>query len=157
MEEDLVSQGSDSEKRKGAEEHSSLYSFLYDCFPVYLSFGMTPHEYWEEDGDLAIYYRKAEEHRQEKLNWQLHLQGMYIYEAICCASPLFNPFAKDRKPIPYRATPYGVEDETETSKDAQTKKAMDVFSAWAVSYNERIREETVNAGSQSNKTEIPSG
>jgi len=147
MEEDLVSQGSDSDKRKGAGDSSSLSSYLYECLPVYMAMGMTPYEYWEEDSDLAIYYRKAEEIRQEKLNWQLHLQGMYFYEAICCASPVFNPYAKKgTKPIPYRSVPYGVEEKESANKDAQTRKAMDIFSAWAARYN-NSRKELENAGS----------
>ena len=145
MEEDLVSQGSDSEKRKGAEDSSSLSSLLEDTFPYYMAMGMSFHEYWEGDSDLAVYYRKAEEIRQEKLNWQLHLQGMYIYEAICCASPIFNPYAKKgTKPIPYPSVPYGVQMNESVDKTAQTKRAMDVFSAWASRYNDR--REAENAG-----------
>ena len=144
MEEDLVSQGSDSKKRKGAEDSSSLSSYLEECCPVYMAMGMTPHEYWEEDCELAVFYRKAEEHRQEKLNWQL--QGMYFYEAICDASPIFNPYAKrGTKPIPYPTKPYGVVEDEEIDKTAQTKKAMAVFSAWASRYNDR--REVNNAGS----------
>lgn len=147
MEEDLVSQGSDSEKRKGAEDSSSLCSYLEECCPVFMAMGMTLHEYWEEDSDLVLYYRRAEEIRQEKLNWQLHLQGMYIYEAICDSSPIFNPYAKKgTKPIPYRTKPYGVETDEHIDKTAQTKKAMDVFSAWASRFNSS-RKEAENAGS----------
>lgn len=137
MEEDLVSQGSDSEKRKGAGmDSSSLSSLLYECFPEYLSIGMTVEQYWEGDGDLAIYFREAEKHRQEKLNWQLHLQGLYIYDAICCASPIFNPYAKrGTKPIPYPSLPYGVQKEEEIDKTAQTRRAMEIFSAWAIRHN----------------------
>ena len=148
MEEDLVSQGSDSEERKGAEDSSSLSSFLYECFPYYLVIGMTPEQYWEEDGDLPIYYRKADEYRQERINWQLHLQGMYVYEAICDASPIFNPLAKKgTKPIPYRSVPYGVEElRAEIDKDAQTRKAMQIFSAKVEKFNENFRR-AENAGS----------
>lgn len=154
MEEDLVSQGSDSEMRKGAvEDSSSLISYLYECLPVFMSIGMPMAEYWEGDGDLVIYYRKAEELRQERLNWQLHLQGMYVYEAICCASPIFNPLVKKAKPIPYRSLPYGVEEKEHIDKTAQTKKAMDVFLARVTEFN-KSREETLNAGSESIKTEI---
>ena len=147
MEEDLVSQGSDSEKRKGAEDSSSLCSYLEECCPIFMSMGMTLYEYWEGPGELVLYYKRAEEIRQERLNWQLHLQGMYFYEAMCCASPIFNPYAKKgTKPIPYRTTPYGVEADEHIDKTAQTKKAMDVFSAWASRYNQS-RKEIENAGS----------
>ena len=142
MEEDLVSQGSDSEKRKGAEDSSSLSSYLEECCPHYLAIGMSLHEYWEEDGDLVVYYRKAEEIRQDKLNWQLHLQGLYIYEAICDASPIFNPYAKKgTKPIPYRSTPYGVEEKAVIDKTEQTKRAMELFSAHVAKFNENFRKE----------------
>lgn len=155
MEEDLVSQGSDSEKRKGAEDSSSLSSYLYECLPIYMSIGMTYDEYWEGEADLPIYYRKAEKLRQEKLNWQLHLQGMYIYEAICDASPIFNPYAKrGTKPIPYRSVPYGVEESTHVDKDAQTKRAMDIFYARVTRFNENFRKEAENAGIDIPKTEI---
>lgn len=147
MEEDLVSQGSDSEKRKGAEDSSSLYSYLEESCPVFMAMGMTLYEYWEGPGELAVYYRKAEEIRQEKLNWQLHLQGMYFYEAICDASPIFNPYAKKgTRPIPYPSKPYGVEVDEHIDKTAQTKKAMAVFSAWASRYNDS-RKGAENAGS----------
>ena len=147
MEEDLVSQGSDSEKRKGAEDSSSLSSYLEECCPYYMAMGMSLHEYWEEDGDLAVYYRKAEEIRQERLNWQMHLQGMYVYEALCDASPIFNPFAKrGTKPVPYRSTPYGVEESKVISKTDQTRRAMEVFSAQVAKFNEKFLGEEVNNG-----------
>ena len=95
---------------------------------------------------MAIYYRKAEEIREEKLNWQLHLQGMYVYEAICDASPILRAFAKrGTKPIPYPSVPYGVEVSDKEDRDAQTRKAMEVFSSWAIRYNQR--RELENAGS----------
>ena len=147
MEEDLVSQGSDSEKRKGAEDSSSLSSYLYESLPYYMSIGMTYTEYWEEDGDLPIYYREAEKMRIEKMNWQAHLQGMYIYEAICDASPILNPFAKKgTKPLPYPSVPYGATESTHVDKDAQTKKAMDIFSARVAQFNENFRKEIEDAG-----------
>ena len=111
-----------------------------------MAMGMTLHEFWEEDCELAVFYRKAEEYRQEKLNWQLHLQGMYFYEALCDASPIFNPYAKKgTKPIPYRSLPYGVTETEEINKTEQTRKAMEVFSAWVSRYNDR--REASNAGS----------
>ena len=113
-----------------------------------MAMGMSYQEYWYGDGELAVYYRKAEEHRQEKLNWQLHLQGMYIYEALCDASPIFNPFAKKgTKPVPYRLVPYGVEEPKVINKTEQTRKAMEVFSARVSKFNEKFREEAKDAGS----------
>lgn len=104
-----------------------------------MAMGMTYHEYWEEDSDLAMYYRKADEIRQDKLNWQLHLQGLYVYEAVCDASPLFQPFVKKgTKPIPYRSLPYGVEEPKEVNKTEQTRRAMEVFSTQVARFNEKF-------------------
>lgn len=140
MEEDLVSQGSDSEKRKGAgtDYSTSLCSFLYDSLALFLSIGMTSQEFWEEDGDLAICYRKAEEYRQDRANWFAHLQGLYIYEAICDVAPILNPLAKKgTKARPYPSRPYGADQDIKIDKKAQTEKARDVFFAWAIRFNER--------------------
>lgn len=85
--------------------------------------------------------------RIEKMNWQAHLQGMYIYEAICDASPILNPFAKKgTKPLPYPSVPYGATESTHVDKDAQTKKAMDIFSARVAQFNENFRKEIEDAG-----------
>lgn len=65
---------------------------------------------------------------------------MYFYEALCDASPIFNPFAKKgTKPIPYRSLPYGVEEPKVVNKTEQTKKAMEVFSAQVARYNESFK------------------
>ena len=44
-------------------------------------------------------YRKAEELRKERVNQEMWLQGMYIYDAISRLSPILRAFAKrERKP-----------------------------------------------------------
>ena len=55
---------------------------------------MTYEQFWEQDSDLVIYYRKAHEIRLEQQNWNAWLHGMYIYEAIADISPILHPFAK---------------------------------------------------------------
>ena len=99
---------------EGGEHKSSAPSFtytekFYECFPYYLSIGMTPEQYWEGDPTLAKYYRKADEIRKERLNEELWLQGMYIYEALCDVSPVLHSFAKKgTKPHPYSEKPYSI-------------------------------------------------
>ena len=73
-----------------------------DLFPYYLSIGMSSDEFWRGDVFLAKAYRKAQRLREDMMNQQYWLQGMYFYEAICDASPIFNPYAKrGTKPHPY--------------------------------------------------------
>ena len=97
---------------EGSERDSSLPSItyterFYEQFPYYLAIGMTPEQYWDGDPALAKYYRQADELKLERLNQQLWLQGMYVYEAICDASPILRAFAKKgTKPHPFTEKPY---------------------------------------------------
>jgi hypothetical protein len=86
---------------------------------------MTPEQYWEGDPTLAKYYRKAEEIRVEKRNQEMWLQGMYIYEAICDASPILHAFAKrGTKPHPYTEKPYVINDTQRKREDKSKEKAV---------------------------------
>ena len=98
--------------REGGERDSSPPSFtytekFYEQFPYYLAIGMTPEQYWDGDPALVKYYRKADEIKLDRVNQEKWLQGMYIYEAICDASPVLHAFAKrGTKPHPYSEKPY---------------------------------------------------
>ena len=59
-----------------------------ESFPFYLAIGMSYAEYWEGDVKLAQYYRKAYNIKQDEINNNAWLQGMYIYDAFSTA--LFN-------------------------------------------------------------------
>jgi hypothetical protein len=79
---------------------------------------MSPEQYWDGDSMLAKYYREAEAIRQNRMNHDLWLQGMYIYEALCDVSPVMNAFAKKgTKPTPYTDHPYPL-----SSKDREAEK-----------------------------------
>ena len=112
---------------EGSERDSSLPFFtyterFYEQFPYYLSIGMTPEQYWEGDPALAKYYRKADAMKLERRNQELWLQGMYVYEAICDASPILHSFAKKgTKPHPYTDKPYPLTDK-ERKQDKVTKE-----------------------------------
>lgn len=68
---------------------------------------MTWEQYWNGDVWMIEAYREADKRRMERTNAESHLMGLYIYEALCDASPIFNSFAKKgTKPIPYRTEPY---------------------------------------------------
>lgn len=95
------------------QEKPKSYSEIFDeCFPYYLSIGMTCEEYWEGDSALPIFYRKAQKLRNDTENQKAWLQGMYFYEALCNVSPVLHAFAKKgAKPYPYPSKPYGEEKE----------------------------------------------
>lgn len=70
---------------------------------------MTWEQYWYGDVWAVEYYQKAEKLRMKTFNSQAHLIGLYVYEAICDASPLMNAFAKEgTKATPYRTKPYDI-------------------------------------------------
>lgn len=122
--------GSLSATAEGSERDSSPPFFtyterFYEQFPYYLSIGMTPEQYWDGDPMLAKYFRKAEEIRLERTNQHLWLQGMYIYEAICDASPILHSFAKKgTKPHPYTEKPYPITANQRKQDSVSKEKAV---------------------------------
>lgn len=114
-----------SEGSNEGNSNASLGTYterFYEAFPYYLAMGMTPEQFWEGDPDLARHYRRAEEIRNEKRNQELWLQGLYIYEALCDASPIFHSFAKKgTKPRPYAERPYSLTDK-ERKKEQKAKE-----------------------------------
>lgn len=96
---------------------------FHQIFPYYLSIGMSYDQFWNDDPTLVKAYRKAEELRTEKLNQQLWLQGMYVYDAICCASPILHAFAKKGvKAVPYPKEPYPITQKQNEKKKTNAEK-----------------------------------
>ena len=136
---------------EGRERESSLPSFtyterFYEQFPYYLAIGMTPEQYWDGDSVLAKYYRKADAIRMERMNQEKWLQGMYIYEAICDASPILHAFAKKgTKPHPYSDKPYPLtEKQRERNEEVKEKAVSDkgkrIMEAFMKAHNAKYKE-----------------
>lgn len=117
---------------------------MYEHFPYYLSLGMTASQYWDGDCTLVKYYRKADKIKSDRENHNLWLQGCYIYEALCCVSPVLNAFAKSgTKPIPYSEKPYSLtKEEQERRNEEKDKKNRDkaraVFTSWADTFKNKV-------------------
>lgn len=107
---------------KPEKEHKSHTEVFEKLFPSYLAIGMTYDEYWNKDARLVRYYREAEKIKAERENTGYWLQGAYIYSAICSAFPLFNPYVKDHKALPYLTKPY----EMQGKKKAETPKQAEL-------------------------------
>ena len=86
-----ANKGSERENRSAPPSYSEIFLAK---FPYYLSIGMTEEQYWDRDCTLVKSYRKAEELRKERVNQEMWLQGMYIYDAISRLSPILRAFAK---------------------------------------------------------------
>jgi hypothetical protein len=86
---------------------------------------MTAEQFWEGSPDLVIYYRKAEELRNEKRNQELWLQGMYIYEALCDVSPILQAMAKKgTKAHPYSNKPYSITEKQRKREEAEREREI---------------------------------
>lgn len=147
--------GSLSATMEGSERNGSLPFVTYkekfhELFPYYLSIGMTPIEYWESDPELARAFREADEIRMERKNQELWLQGMYIYEAICDASPILHDFAKrGTKPHPYVDKPYPITEKQhkrnkEDAEKAKFDRAKSLMEAFMKANNSKFEEKAQN-------------
>ena len=129
---------------------------LKKACPYYMSLGMSYDEYWNGDPEMARYYREADQLRRERKNEEMWWQGLYVYEAICCASPLFQAFAKKgTKARPYTEQPHPVTRRTQKREkvqrmekgDAKAKQIMEMFMA---SNNARLNKKKEAAGKEVN-------
>ena len=100
---------------------------FYSRFPYYLSIGMTEEQYWDGDCTLTRYYKKADDLRTERVNREMWLQGMYIYDAVSRLSPILRSFAKKgTKAEPYPNEPYPLNQKSvEEVKEKKAKSSMD--------------------------------
>lgn len=132
---------------KPEENDRKTYAEIFDDLcPVYMSYGMTYEQYWDGDSEMCRFYRKAFQEKLKQQNAMLHLQGAYIYEALCDVSPLYREFSKgDHSPKKYRAEPYELfnkqgNDEAETNVDEEKKefdKGLESMFAWAQAVNSK--------------------
>lgn len=105
-----------------------------DCFPFYLAIGMSFAEYWEGDSTLAQYYRKAYQIKQDEINNNAWLQGMYVYDAISTA--LHNALRGMGKSTPpardYAKQPYEFKNKvkTEAEKAKEVEIEQEKAAAW---------------------------
>ena len=102
--------------------------------------------YWCGDATAVRHFRKADILRQKRMNTELWLQGLYIYEAIGDMSPILRPFAKHgTKPIEYSSEPYPLDEEDREQKrkreqEAKAEAVREMLRGWAKNVNTKIKE-----------------
>jgi hypothetical protein len=113
-----------------------------------MSIGMSYDDFWNGDVSMVKAYRKAYELQEKRRNQELWLQGMYFYEALCDASPLFRFTMKKGtiKPEPYIKEPYPISaaevrerEELEARKNEERIKAK--FAAFAERLSKKMPQE----------------
>ena len=112
-----------------------------------MSIGMSYDEFWHEDVSRVEAYRKAAEYRNKRRNQEMWLQGMYIYEALCDASPLFRlSMSKGTvKPQPYTKEPYPITEEEIREREARAAREKEArlkaeFALFAEQMRKRLPE-----------------
>ena len=114
--------------------HKTNTEIFEECFPFYLAIGMSYAEYWEGDSKLTRYYRKAYQIKQEEINNNAWLQGMYVYDAISTA--LHNALrGMSKNPSPakdYAKQPYEFKNKvkTEAEKAKEVEIEQEKAAAW---------------------------
>ena len=105
-----------------------------ECFPFYLAIGMSYAEYWEGDPKLAQYYRKAYRIKQDEINNNAWLQGMYVYDAVSTAlHNALRGMGKNKPPAKdYAKQPYEFRNKvkTEAEKAREVEIEQEKAAAW---------------------------
>lgn len=150
--------GSLSDVEGGATNEQSHPLFTYTDvfnkhFPFYISIGMTYEDYWERDCTLVKAFREAHEMKKERMNEEMWLQGLYVYDSLLRVSPILQAFAKGgTKPQPYIEKPYditakGVENTKKQREQETFNKGKRFMEQFSVLHN--LKEE--NKGGENNE------
>lgn len=101
--------------------------YFEELFPAYLAMGMTWTQFWIDEPELAIAYRKAEVIRKRRKNEELWLEGMYVAEAL--NATVGNMFSKGQK-HPYPAEPFPITaDEQQERREREERNRMERMKA----------------------------
>lgn len=106
---------------------------------------MSYEEFWEMDCELARYYRRAAQIRQDLKNQDAWIQGAYIYEALVKVAPILRAFAKKgTKAEPYRTEPFdlyskGSPREKEAVAEKRDTQAKAYMEAFAIATNKKFQ------------------
>lgn len=96
------------------------YSEIFEeCLPFYLSIGMSSEEYWKGDALLPKAYRKAYRMKQEQMNYEAWLHGLYVYDAVTSAMTHLSDKKSNHKNYaekPYDFTPRKEEEVVEEAQ-----------------------------------------
>lgn len=97
---------------------------------------MTYEQFWIDEPELAIAYRKADEIRKKRVNEELWLSGIYMSEAL--ASTVGNMFSKKKYQYPSEPKPITLSDMEERKRreeKARMEKMKAKFTARALDIN----------------------
>ena len=112
--------------------------------------GMTYELYWNGDASLPRDYLKAALLNRKLRNEEMWRQGLYIYNALACVSPLFRDLSHG-KPQPYMEYPLPLskKDKEEIEEDKnrrQFEAELEKMKARAAAFNKQYEGSDKDAG-----------
>ena len=111
-------------------------------FPIYLSYGMTYSQFWDEEPELAIAYRKSYEISLKQRNTEMWLNGVYTKKAL--ESTIVNMFKKKgEEPFEYPKEPLPITEKE--AKEMEERMAKERF--------ERMKQQMILASQVVNRKE----
>ena len=101
--------------------------------------GMTSDEFYNQDHELVIAYRKAYKDKRRQANEDMWRQGLYTYIAISKVAPLLVPFAKNPKAEPYISKPLPMfEEDEQDAESAVEDKGLAYMKAKMIEINKKF-------------------
>lgn len=128
---------------------SSWTKQFEDVCPWYLSIGMTYEQFWDGDCTAVRFYREAYKIKARRQNQEAWLQGLYIYDALCCVSPVLHAFAKKGTTVtPYPSEPYPLSKEDAAQKNKEENeqnadKAIAFMHMFATNTNRKFERQEI--------------
>ena len=135
-------------------EPLTLAEIFAQAFPYYLSMGMSYDEFWHGAPSLVRAYRKAYDIRRHERNFELWMQGRYIFEALRCAPLMVGVPDKGYK-VPkgagYPDMPYPLTEKEATEREIMrenenTKRFIEQLEAESRRNKEKAGKEAVKDG-----------
>ena len=135
-------------------EPPTLAEIFTQAFPYYLAMGMTYDEFWHGAPSLVRAYRKAQDMKRHEKNYELWMQGRYIFEALRCA-PLLVGFPEKGYKVPsgagYPEQPYPLTEQEAQEREIQrenenTKRFIAQLEAESKRNIEKAKKEAVKDG-----------
>ena len=101
--------------------------FFDEMFPAYLAMGMTWTQFWIDEPELTVAYRKSEMIKRRRKNEELWLEGIYVAEAL--SATVGNIFTKGQK-HQYPAEPFPITvDEQQERREREERNRMERMKA----------------------------
>ena len=101
--------------------------FFDEMFPAYLAMGMTWTQFWIDEPELTVAYRKSEMIKRRRKNEELWLEGIYVAEAL--SATVGNMFTKGQK-HQYPAEPFPITaDEQQERREREERNRMERMKA----------------------------